>query len=54
METPIDTNKAIEFFKKTKASQAKSSAKYRKSHPDVIKAINKRYYEKRKAKDMSL
>ena len=48
MNKTIDVEKAIAFFKKTKANQAKHATKYRKAHPDVIKKINKRYYEKKK------
>ena len=48
MDSPIDVEKAIDFYKRTKASQKKAMTKYRKSHPEVIKAINKRYCEKKR------
>ena len=48
VEQVVDVEKAIEFYRRTKANQKRAMAKYRKNHPEIIKVINKRYYEKRK------
>ena len=56
MEKSIDADllegkMAVSFMLKTRANRLRHMRAYRAKHPEVIKAISKRYYQKRKLED---